>query len=409
MEVFIISTIKIEMFKAKWGESFLITLYKESKPIHILIDAGFVNTYDTFLKKRILEIANDGMLDILVFSHIDQDHIGGGLKFLKENNRNNMIQIGDVWYNAYRHLEIENVSAEGLKEDERKKLEKSISGGMLAIEERINKESSGRQGSILGALILNGKYNWNKKFYGNVVCTKSKIDSTFYSDIKIEVLSPDTEGLEKLKKEWKKELDKIGIYKETKDGIFDDAFEVLISKKFQKFFLPKAKPVNFKQKDLKTYMNSDDFIDKDSVNGSSISFMLEFMEKRMLFLADSHCSTIIKNLKCLRKKYSIEEGTAMFFDVIKISHHGSCGNTNEELLKLIDSDKYIISTNGDMFNHPDLQTIAQIVCRPTEKERVLYFNYENVARRFDKKEWMAKYKYSVNLINEDIIKILLDN
>lgn len=396
--------LKIEIFKAKWGESFLVTLSREDRPIHVLIDMGFSHSYDNIIKKKILEIANVGIIDYLIFTHIDKDHIGGGIKFLKENNREKLIPIGDIWYNGYRHLQNNNKSQEKLSEEEIIKLKSITNNGMVITEERILEPISGRQGSILGALILEGGYNWNKCFSNNAVSTDVKNVSTEYDDIKITILSPDVENLNKLEDEWRKELNRIGIWKEANDEIFDDAFEVLMSKKSQKIFIPKSKQINFMQEDLFSYVNSEDFVDTDPINGSSISFVIEFKEKKVLFLADAHCHTIIKNL---REKYNIQEGKRIFFDAIKISHHGSCGNTNIELLNIIDSDKFIISTNGYMFNHPDIQTIAQIVCRPTERERVLYFNYDNVAKRFKRQDWMQKYKYTISQINGDIISFCL--
>lgn len=396
--------IKIEMFKAKWGESFLISFNTLDGPTHFMIDMGFTDTYNTFIRKRIQEIANVGILDLLVFTHIDQDHIGGGIKFLKENNKSKIIEIGDIWYNAYRHLQVEKKVNEKLNDEEIRILKDILVSGMNLTEERLYKESSGSQGSILGALILEGKYNWNKKFSNNAVYTDSEYNQIIYKDVKITILSPNKDGLQKLASEWKKELNKIGILRETDDCIFDDAFEVLISKKFEKHFIPKSKPINYILKSLDSYLNSSDFVDQGAINGSSISLLLEFNNKRLLFLADSHCETIIKSLKNIFKPNEHEK---IYFDLIKISHHGSCGNTNKDLLELIDSDKFIISTNGQRFNHPDIQTIAQIVCRPTDKERVLYFSYSNIIEKYQNKEWMDKYTYTVKSLQNDIINICL--
>ena len=69
---------------------------------------------------------------------------------------------------------------------------------------------------------------------------------------------------------------------------------------------------------------------------------------------------------------------------VKIAHHGSKANTDEALLNLIDSRKYLISTNGAQFRHPDKECLARIVkfAKPDE----IYFNYRS---EFTKR-WLAK-------------------
>jgi hypothetical protein len=60
---------------------------------------------------------------------------------------------------------------------------------------------------------------------------------------------------------------------------------------------------------------------------------------------------------------------------VKIAHHGSKKNTSVALLKLIDCPRWLISTNGDHFNHPDKECVARIIKygKPAE----LWFNYRN--------------------------------
>jgi hypothetical protein len=76
----------------------------------------------------------------------------------------------------------------------------------------------------------------------------------------------------------------------------------------------------------------------------------------------------------------------MVFDAIKLSHHGSLRNTSPELLNLIDSPRYFISSNGERHNHPDVEVIKAIVDRPTHLHRNLYFNYSTPASR-----WLKGY------------------
>ena len=64
----------------------------------------------------------------------------------------------------------------------------------------------------------------------------------------------------------------------------------------------------------------------------------------------------------LRALYG-EEKVSYIFDAVKLSHHGSYNNNSPELIKLIVSDKWLVSTNGDKYNHPDMPTLAHIITK----------------------------------------------
>jgi beta-lactamase superfamily II metal-dependent hydrolase len=70
--------------------------------------------------------------------------------------------------------------------------------------------------------------------------------------------------------------------------------------------------------------------------------------------------------------------------LVKVAHHGSKRNTSPALLKLLCSPTYLISTNGDQFDHPDKECLAQILKLARPKR--LYFNYRT---KFTK-PWLTK-------------------
>ena len=140
------------------------------------------------------------------------------------------------------------------------------------------------------------------------------------------------------------------------------------------------------------------FEDTAPANGSSISFILEYENKKLLFLADSHPSVIQKSLHL----HYENDDFPIFFDMIKLSHHGSNGNTSPELLELIDSDKYIFSTNGKPFQHPDIETIARIVNRKAKKTRELFFNYPlEIVKHLRNNVLMERYNFKITTAEEN--------
>jgi hypothetical protein len=113
---------------------------------------------------------------------------------------------------------------------------------------------------------------------------------------------------------------------------------------------------------------------------------------------------IIESLKLL---YTRDE-FPLYFDAIKVSHHGSALNTSPELLELIDSEKFLISTNGKSFGHPDTETIARIVTRKAAYRRTLYFNYPlQIVSQINDQKLKEKYNYQCVVSDGTAIKIIL--
>ncbi|TOM21659.1 MBL fold metallo-hydrolase, partial [Vibrio parahaemolyticus] len=62
-------------------------------------------------------------------------------------------------------------------------------------------------------------------------------------------------------------------------------------------------------------------------------------------------------------------------DAVKLSHHGSKKNINTELIERVITENYIISTNGKVHNHPDLETLAIIAKKSKSNLKKIYINY----------------------------------
>ena len=71
-------------------------------------------------------------------------------------------------------------------------------------------------------------------------------------------------------------------------------------------------------------------------NKASLAFIWECGNKRVLFMGDAVSSTIINNLS--------GNEDVLFFEAIKIAHHGSKFNTSKEFAKIINNSNREIST-----------------------------------------------------------------
>lgn len=362
---------KVEIFPANIGDSFLIS-YGTDYEKHILIDGGYRETYDNFLKKRLKEISGFNQeLELVIVTHIDQDHIGGILKLIEENGHStakNIIGINEIWHNSYRNL------GEGSTEEiiqgspEEVILDEIISTGMTTFSTKEG-NISGYHGSMLASYIYENEYNWNTRFNNGAVSTDNLREIVIDKDLKIILLSPSKESLENLRTEWERHLKRRKMnFKLGKGKKFDDAFEFFSLRKE----LEIGEGYSCSYKETKKWDEIEFPIEDNSkTNASSIAVILETRNSKALFLGDSKPSIIVEALKELKeeKNYSLD------FDTIKVSHHGSLKSTNDELIELIDGKKWIFTGNGKN-NKPSEDLVKYILEKKKDSFKRLIFNYE---------------------------------
>lgn len=390
-------SITITTYPAKNGDCFLISFGQTDKDLkYLLIDCGYPDTVNNYLKSCLKEIGESGRnIEKMILTHIDADHIHGAVSLLKDNYEENFIEIKEIWHNTYRHL----FDGNEVNIDKRQEriVRQIIQRGYPSESEQIKvgKGISAEQGTTVGALILKGNYKWNHDFANKAVCIDQTIKSVVIDEnTEIILLSPNRQKLDQLRDFWKNELKKYDVnYENNNLQFYDDAFEMLMSWDKEKT-KKRPKKISASEETIDELLGRPFDEDDTPTNGSSIAFILNIQDKKLLFLADSHPDIITDSLK----QYQTE-GTIVF-DFIKVAHHGSFSNINASLLDKIDAHKYLISTNGGRHNHPDKETIAHIVCRTANFQRELYFNYEtNSSKSFERDDWKQKYNYSIQYLN----------
>lgn len=412
----------LEAFPAGYGDCFMIRSSSNGVKTNILIDGGFTYTFNSQLKPYIETKMKGEDIELLVVTHIDADHIAGIIKFLEENKSQGFnININQIWHNSYRHLNFNrdpNLNITKSMENTNNEIKMEVMNQEQFKENENGGEFiSGNQGSSLARLIYEGKYNWNDSSNGQAISMENITNPIILKDnIRIILLSPDKNKLSNLKEEWLKELQSYSLGDKIidKNTEFDDALEFLLLKRKKTKNIQSGKFSAATNKSIKTLLKEFELSKEDDreANGSSIAFVMEVEilkeKKRMLFLGDSHPSLIIQSLE--KYCHDLKNSNGIYnFDLIKISHHGSEGNS-KDLLDYIDSDHYIISTNGKNYGHPDETTIAKIIGRPTEKIRNIYFNYAtDASKKFNEdteevKAWKKTYKYEI--FYEQKIKII---
>ncbi|MGL0823019.1 ComEC/Rec2 family competence protein [Vibrio vulnificus] len=112
----------------------------------------------------------------------------------------------------------------------------------------------------------------------------------------------------------------------------------------------------------------------DIINRSSVAKLLSCNGISILMLADSHPSTVVRQLHAR----GYDDNLPLKVDLVKLSHHGSKHNTSDELLAVIDCSNYYISTNGAKFDHPDAETILMLQANAVKNDKTfnIYLNYK---------------------------------
>ncbi|MCC2379092.1 MBL fold metallo-hydrolase [Bacillus wiedmannii] len=341
--------VQLKVFPANKGDAILISHNSEEGNQNILVDGGTGREIYRILKEEFKRIkSEDEFIDLLVVTHCDDDHIKGIIDIFQDTNVDKTI-IKEVWFNSG-----------GLIAE---RLEEKIEGNRdIPLTLNNSKEKSITQGITLETELE--KLNcWSKTLVRGLL--ESKV-----GDMKLTVLSPNEEGLRKLNKKWEREIDS----NKQQSGIKTD-YEIsmvdLLTNKFEE--------------------------DKRVPNGSSIAFLLEIEEHKILMLGDSHPSVIEESL--LGLGYSSQNKLKV--DVVKVSHHGSKHNTSESLLSIIDCQNYIVSTDGKNHGHPNKECFSRIVCtRQNQQEYTnFYFNY-NLKNIFMKKDY-DDFKINSHYLSEN--------
>jgi len=398
---------KIKLLQSGYGDCILVSIQSKSDGlIHFLIDCGF--KYSENLKPELEKIDR---ISRLIVTHFDRDHIEGISKFIKENGNTNepkIVKVDQVWLNTFNHIRKEEKSTVPISQKEKIKVEAFNSGNSERIRSCESEEDISAEHAVnLSRLLKEGNYLLNTDFNNYAISTDSRKEVKINDDISIHLLSPNNLKLKVIEDEFRTAIYNLTKRKEIpEDEIFDVAFElftqVSIEENIEENISLTLDTLTIER--IEELSDSSNYLADNSVaNGSSIAFILKVNKKSILFLADAHSEVIEEGLEPFYERNNKEP---LFFDAIKVSHHGSNGNTSPKLLQMIDSPKYLFSTNSKGYGHPDLETIARVINREIHNsfdfnKRELIFNYElDHIKGLDDENLKRHYNYFTSIKQE---------
>jgi len=322
---------KIHLLPAGFGDSILIEYGQDDCPKFILIDGSVYYNFSV-LMEAIKKVAPQlKRLELLVVTHIDIDHIDGIILML--NHDRLPFEIKEIWFNGQKQLA-------------------RLPNDLLGAD----------QGDYLSL----GIEKWNipqnqTHFEGNPIMIHpdgSLISFQLDGGMNIKLLSPDLDTLTELRANWKKQstyLSDPELYRRKLDE--DTRY------KFPKDLLG--------EDDLKALQNAKEEADDSLKNRSSIAFIATYEGKSCLFAADTPTHHLVKAVKSILSESGQEK---LCVDAWKLAHHGSKKSTLSELMKLIDTKKVLVSSDGKKYKHPNPETIAKLI-KYLKNEPTFYFNY----------------------------------
>lgn len=326
---------EIKFLKAGTGDSILI----HHKTYNIIIDGGNDSNH---LLSEIDKIHLKGeVIDLLIITHHDDDHIRGILDFLKlvvdgkYGNKSDFVK--KVIFNSPRlFLGFKPVGTEGLL--------------------------SYKQAHDVEELLLKIKPQWEQY--------TDESPPIIFDDLQIDFLAPAIEDLKK--------------YSEN-NGVY-------LSSDFKCDW---KEPMH----SLDKYIN-DSSQDKSISNKSSVVIKLECENKKILLTGDvtpDRLEIIIDKL------VGDNESNPIYFDYIKLPHHGSYRSLNKNIVEKIKCFNYIISTNGHKHYLPNKRAFLKILkFLKREKEPINFiFNYGEIIETLEiSNQEKRDYNFSVNPNNQ---------
>lgn len=353
---------QLEALPARFGDSIL--LHWGTRKV-MLIDGGPAKVWATSLKKRLEKLGQEHggtpSLELLVLSHIDDDHVLGlndlTAAMLQADSDGDppFVKIKRAWHNSFDDV---------LGNDKKELVGPGGTIASLASMDAGATLASVRNGRTLRDALAGLGLDGNPPFGSLVVATGDKKSVRTIAGLKLTVIAPNGERVKKLQKEW--------------------------AKKVKAMKAKKAKPAELAE-----------LLDKSIPNLSSIAFLAEAEGRRMLLTGDARADDLIDGLE---NADLMDADGKIEVDVLKLPHHGSHHNVDLEFFQRVRADHYVASGDGT-YGNPEVDTFKYLSAARDDDDFTIHITYplaeftEKPAatklKKFFAKEKAAGRKYKV--------------
>jgi hypothetical protein len=314
-------TFTLEALRAKHGDSLLLHYGEPGETRLVLIDGGPSGVYHRFLRPRLEELRQERgeeslRLEKVVVSHIDDDHIRGLLDLTRElrnlagDDLPQPFDLRGLWHNSFDDVVGERV--ERLAEAARDVLTPAATADDLP--PGLGREhpaaivlASVKQGRQLRLDAATLGLAVNRGDGEPLVATGEARDLVpLRGGLRLRIVGPLAREVERLQKEWDRELERLGLAEKP-------AVEVAA------------------------------YLDESVFNLASLVLVAELGDRRMLLTGDARGDTVLAGLE---QAGLLAPGAGVHFDLVKLPHHGSDRNVDDDFFERITADHYIVSGDG---------------------------------------------------------------
>lgn len=367
---------KVEVLRARKGDCSLLHYGTTQKPGLALIDGGPDDVYQPFLRPRLEELrAERGLADdeplivnLMMLSHIDDDHVAGLLELTQElleakkNDGPRFVRILDLWHNTFDDI-VENDAGELAGAVKTHFGPAALNGGLPAnvldqlqdsaapaVADTVMVIASVPQGRQLRGDAKSLEIERNIEVGdGLIVATDQRKQLDMGNELKFTIVGPmlpEVKKLQTLVRAWLKD------HPEAQERVTASALASLAD----------ASPTNL----------------------SSIVVFAEAHGKLILYTGDALGDKILKGLELVGL---VAKGGSIHLDVLKGQHHGSDRNFTPEFFKRVTAEHYVFSGNGENGN-PERNTLKMVADARGDDDYTIHLTYPvdeiDVAR---KKDW----------------------
>jgi hypothetical protein len=349
----------LEVLPAKKGDCLLLHFGAKNKPGFAIIDGGPGGVYQPHLKPRLLQLRTEKKVpsakpliaDFIMLSHIDDDHIKGLLQLTDElvnaerTRSFKFLKPMRLWHNSFDDI---------IGNNAQELLEAAIAGfGTAAL-----------TGSLSSTVPDDASVDVDTFTDGLMVL--AGVDQGFRlrddaAVLKIPV-NADGEGGLIIADTVSKPIDVGKGLSFTVIGPMLD--EVKKLQKKHDDFLKKQKA---KKKQPTAALA--EYIDRSVPNLSSLVVLARVDDKSILFTGDARGDKILAGMALAGI------GNDLHVDVLKVPHHGSANNVEEDFFKRVTAQHYVFSGNGEHGN-PERCTLEMLHKARGNADYKIYLTYE---------------------------------
>jgi hypothetical protein len=332
----------LDVRRARKGDCLLLHYGTKAKPRLALIDGGPRGVYGPHLKPRLLEVRRARDLDshlplpvdLLMVSHVDDDHIQGILDLTREVRGASgvpFVRLRRLWHNSFDEVigkDPKELTDSVAAQFGAASLEGELPEGAAVDVEVADPEIVVSTIKVLASIAQGHRLrldaealgiSLNPEFDGKLILA-SEDEKALGDDLTFTVagpMRPELKALQKKHADWLEELKEKGL----------TPAEALAA-----------------------------YVDDSVPNLSSLVVIAKAGGKTMLLTGDARGDKIVAGLEQVR---ALKAGGTLHVDLLKVPHHGSSRNLDLDFFERVTADHYVFSGDGEHGN-PERESLEML-------------------------------------------------